>query len=101
MTWTHWDWAINASNVMVAVACGASSCDRNTETRAAIKNVRVTVNDPTAPGISNAHGSMWADGVWLAGTQDIGFDAGDGSGISSNQIQIDGQTLRSDTHVCH
>jgi hypothetical protein len=100
MTWTYWDWPVNASKVMVMVLCGAGSCDRSSETRAAIKNVRVTVSDPTPPSLGNARGSMWADGAWLAGTQDIAFDASDGSGISHNEIQVDGQAVRADNHVC-
>jgi hypothetical protein len=100
MDWTYLDWAVNANNVMVAVACGASSCDRSTETRSAIKDVRVTVNDPTAPSISNPHGSMWADGAWLAGAQDIAFDASDGSGISRNEIDVDGSAVAGGNHGC-
>ena len=100
LSWTYWDWAINANNVMVAVACGAPSCDRSNETRAAIRNVRVTVNDPVSPTISNPQGSMWADGSWLAGTQHIAFDAVDGSGILHNQIDVDGQLARADNHIC-
>lgn len=98
-SWTHWDWPVNAQKVDVVVICGASSCDRSSEARSAIKNVRITVSDPTPPSLSSVGGAMWADG-WLAGTKDISFDASDGSGIQHNEVRVDGSAVAAGTHGC-
>lgn len=98
--WVYLDWPINDKRVVEMVACGASTCDRSSEARAAMRSVRITINDPTPPSLTSPRGALWASGVWLAGTQDIAFDASDSTGIKRNDIQVDGQPLKVDDRSC-
>jgi hypothetical protein len=93
VTWTYWDWAINDKRVALVVVCGASTCDRSGETRAAMRNVRVTINDPTPPSLSSPRGELWASSGWLNGTRAIGFDASDSAGIRRNAVRVDDRAV--------
>lgn len=99
--WSYWDWPINDKRVVLLAACGASSCDRSGETRAAMRNIRITINDPTPPALTNPRGELWAAGSWLNGSREVAFDASDGSGIRRNSVRLDDQTLRVFDHACN
>ena len=98
--WLYWDWPINDKRVVEMAVCGAAACDRSQESRAAMKDVRITVSDPTPPSISNPRGALWSSSGWLAGNQDIAFDASDGAGIRSADAQIDGKQVLAVNNPC-
>lgn len=100
ISWTYWDWPVNDKRVVLFVACGASSCDRSGETRAAMRSVRVTINDPTPPSLSNPRGDLWTNTGWVSGSRDVAFDASDGAGIRRNAISIDDQPVATFTYAC-
>lgn len=100
-SWTYFDWAVNAKRISLTVACGASSCDRNGETRAAMRDIRITINDPTPPGLTNPRGDLWAANGWLNGTRQVAFDASDGAGIRRNTVRIDDQPARVFDAACN
>lgn len=91
--WVYWDWPINDKRIVELVICGASTCDRSSEARAAMRNVRVTISDPTPPDITSPRGELWTSAGWLAGSREVGFDASDGAGIRRDDIRIDDQVL--------
>lgn len=99
--WLYFDWPINDKRVVLVAICGASSCDRSSESRAAMRNVRVTINDPTAPSLTNARGDLWTAAGWLRGSQQVGFDASDGAGIRRNVVRVDDQALRAFDNPCN
>jgi hypothetical protein len=100
-SWTYFDWAVNAKRLSLTVACGASSCDRSGETRAAIRDTRITIYDPTPPNLSNPRGDLWTSGGWIAGTRQVAFDASDGAGIRRNVVRVDDQPLRVFDTACN
>src|SRR4051794_41013410 len=59
LPWLYLDDPINDKAVVLTTVCGASTCDRTSEARAAIRNIKLTINDPTAPSISSPQGSLW------------------------------------------
>ncbi|MFL5844345.1 MAG: hypothetical protein ACJ762_06595 [Solirubrobacteraceae bacterium] len=100
ITWTYWDWPINDKRVALMAICGAATCDRSGETRAAIRNVRITINDPTPPALTSPRGELWTSDGWLNGTRQVAFDASDGAGIRRNAVQVDEQTVANYSNAC-
>lgn len=52
-------------------------------------DLQVDINDDSAPGLSSIRGAAWAEGNWHRGSQSIGFDASDNTGIQRLYAQID------------
>lgn len=100
-SWTYFDWPVNAKRVSLTVACGAGSCDRSGETRASMRDIRITIIDPTPPTLSNPRGDLWTSTAWLNGTRQVAFDASDGAGIRRNVVRIDDQTLKVAEFACN
>jgi hypothetical protein len=102
VTWLHQDLAVNATRVRIEARCGASSCHRSSSNpaEAQLRSVRVTVADPTPPSLTNPRGALWESDGWLAGSQDVAFDASDGAGISRSQVLLDGQSTIQSNNPC-
>lgn len=69
----------------------------NPTAAAQISSGSFTILDPTVPTVSNVTGSLIAGGA-LSGTDSIDFTASDsGGGVYSTTLQIDGETIVSET----
>ncbi len=92
--------AINAPRVRLDVRCGAAACSRNGVTALRLRNAVVHVADDTRPSLAGARGPLGTSDGWLSGTQGVGFDAGDGSGIRETVIAVDGKEVAHRTNSC-
>ena len=102
ITWLHQDLAVDATRVRIEARCGASSCHRysSSPAEAQLRSVRVTIADPTPPSLTNPRGALWTSDGWLAGSQDVAFDASDGGGISSATALVDGVEVGQAVNFC-
>jgi hypothetical protein len=97
----RYGFAVGAPRVRIEARCGgAASCTRNGVAAIHIRNVDVRVHDDVAPSLSGGRGNLWTSSGWLAGTQAIGFDARDGSGVQQASVVVDGQTVRNQAVTC-
>lgn len=85
--------AVGAPRVRVETRCGAGSCPRNGVAAFRIRNVRVKIADNAGPSLAGGRGNLWTSDGWLSGTQSVGFDAADGSGIRDISVRVDGQEV--------
>ncbi len=72
------------------VRCGASvGCPTDFNAAGALgSELVVTVNDPSAPGLSNGQG-LWTHDNWVSGNQSVNFDASDNTGLKHSWVDID------------
>lgn len=71
------------------VCAAPGGCPRDQQyARTRIRNVTVDVRDDGAPGASAPRG-VYGNGAWVSGSQPVGFDAGDSTGISEMRVEID------------
>jgi hypothetical protein len=66
---------------------------------ARLASASVRLEDDSAPGISAVGGGLWSDG-WKSGTQTLGVDASDNSGIRQVVELIDGRQFNGVAHAC-
>jgi hypothetical protein len=97
---SRFGYAVNAPRVRIEARCGASSCSRNGVAGIHIRNVDVRVRDDVAPALSAGRGALWTAGVWLSGTQSIGFNGNDGAGLQQLSVAVDGQTVATQAGGC-
>ena len=82
------------------VRCVAPRCRRDGRHGfVAMRNVRVYLDDPSAPRVDGVRGGLAADG-WVRGAHDVAFDAADNSGIRLWRIELDGRAVHEDVHAC-
>jgi hypothetical protein len=58
------------------------------------------VADNTLPSLVNGRGALLTSNGWLAGNQDVAFDATDGAGIKDLAILVDGRKIAQRTNAC-
>lgn len=95
----------HATVLRSTIVCAASSgCalsghgNTTPDAEARLYYADVTVEDDTKPTLTNGRGNWWTSPGWIRGTQALGFDASDNSGISAFAATIDGTLLFSDDH---
>lgn len=97
--WQHWDVGVNEPRARFETRCVAATCSRAGNTGVYVKDVRLRVRDDAAPSIDNPRGSLWS-GSWVAGTQTVAFDAGDGAGIREALVRVDGNEVAKTAKPC-
>jgi hypothetical protein len=97
---TRFTFAVSAPRVRIETRCGVGSCSRNGISAIHIRNVQVHVIDNSAPVLANGRGALWTSNGWLAGRQDIAFDASDGAGIREATAAVDGREVSRVTNAC-
>jgi hypothetical protein len=93
-------YAVGGPRVRIEARCGTGSCTRNGVAAIHLRNVDVRVHDDVAPALSGGRGNLWQSNGWLAGSQSVGFEASDGSGIQKVAVAVDGQTVRDQAATC-
>src|SRR5215208_3471257 len=86
---------LNTSWVRAHVVCfNGNGCPRaNQDGILAMRDVVVTIDDPTPPAVTITGGSVTRSG-WLSGNQDVQYSAWDSSGVQLVQVLVDGNLVR-------
>ncbi|UTI66133.1 Ig-like domain repeat protein [Paraconexibacter antarcticus] len=58
------------------------------------------MTDGAAPSFANGRGALMTSDGWLSGTQSVGFDANDGSGVQEATVLLDGKTVAQHSARC-
>jgi len=85
---------LNTSWIRANVVCFTSNgCPRSQQFGIlAMRNVVVTISDPTAPGVAITGGSLAAPG-WRRGNQDLQLSGSDASGVKQIDLFVDGRSV--------
>ena len=101
--WMHEELrGLATQRLQALVRCSATRCRRDGRHGfVALRNVRVYLDDPSAPRLDGVRGALaTAGGAWLRGLGDVGFDAADNSGIRLGRIELDGRIVHDDARGC-
>ena len=101
--WMHEELrGLATQRLQALVRCSATRCRRDARHGfVALRNVRVYLDDPSAPRLDGVRGTLaTAGGAWLRGLGDVGFDATDNSGIRLGRIELDGRIVHDDARSC-
>ena len=100
--WMHEELrGLATQRIQALVRCAAVRCRRDGRHGfVALRNVRVYLEDPSAPRLDGVRGSLAAAGGWLRGGQDVAFDAADNSGIRAGRIELDGRVVHDEARGC-
>jgi hypothetical protein len=101
--WMHEELrGLSTQRIQALVRCAAERCRRDARHGfVAIRNVRVYLEDPSAPRLEGLRGSLLAGGeAWLRGGGDAAFDAFDNSGVRVARIELDGRVVHEDARAC-
>jgi hypothetical protein len=89
----RWSVPINALRVRAQSRCAnGGSCNRNGVAAIRLRNVVVHMVDNEGPVLSGGRGALW-NGAWVSGTQSVGFDSSDGSGIRGLEMRVDSRPV--------
>src|SRR5919108_5824857 len=99
--WVHQEFrGLATRRLQALVRCAAPRCRREARHGfVALRNVRVYLDDPSAPAVGGVRGAL-VSGAWLRGGQDVAFDAADNSGIRVGRIELDGRVVHEDVRPC-
>lgn len=53
-----------------------------------IGDMQIVIDDPVGPALANGRGAAWNGGAWHRGTEGIGFDASDNTGIQRMRVEV-------------
>src|SRR5215207_2189954 len=101
--WVHEELrGLATQRIQALVRCAAARCRREARHGfVVLRNVRVHLDDPSAPRLGGVRGTLAAAaGAWLRGGQDVAFDAADNSGIRLGRIELDGRVVHDDARAC-
>jgi hypothetical protein len=92
---------LDSSNVRAHVVCIAQAgCPRNAlYGDLAMKNVTVTINDPTPPSVAITGGTVTEPG-WKNSDQTVGVGATDSTGVRKVSVVVDGKEVRREIGNC-
>lgn len=91
---------VAAPRVRIEARCGAGACTRTGVASIHLRNVIVHVGDIVAPSISNERGNLWTSDGWLAGSQELAFDATDVAGVQEADATVDGRPVIQQKSAC-
>src|SRR4051812_37208800 len=80
---------LDSQSVSLVMLCG-SSCRQWSDPQANLKDVEVTVEDPTPPTVTATGGSALG-GAWKQGDVTLNYHTADDTGIARTEIFVDGQ----------
>jgi hypothetical protein len=88
----HWALA-PTSQLRFQVICAASSCETNPDRGSIhVYYAAVTLDNYSAPSLTNGQGNLWTSNSWLSGVQSGSFNATDDVGIKNAIIDVDGSS---------
>ena len=101
--WLHEELrGLATQRIQALVRCVAARCRRDARRAfVALRNIRVHLDDRSAPRLSAVRGALvTSGGAWLRGAHAIAFDAADNSGIRVGRVQLDGRIVHEDARRC-
>jgi hypothetical protein len=88
----HWALA-PTSQLRFQVICGAPSCETNPDRGSIhVYYAAVTLDNYSAPSLTNGQGNLWTSNSWLSGVQSGSYTAADDVGIKNAIIDVDGSS---------
>lgn len=90
---------LHTGTLTAQIFCQATSCTTQDNSQLAMRDVAVSIHDPSPPSVGNPRGDLWTD-RWQAGTRRIVFDSTDNTGIKEARVLIDGRGVREHMREC-